>query len=763
MGAAAQAARAERPAVRSTRRRRRRDARSAARSPTRTSPRGRRQLRRGAAVDPEDHLPRAQRQRRAPRGMARGRCARREIVEQGGAARADQARQVAPRARAAVDDTALRSSAPSRCATCSRASSAATSAAAIRRSSRRACRSRPTKDSEAAVREIAQRLRDSLCRRLRGARGPRRGGAGLRERQLPPDALGAIDTFRFEERALLRHADDLIATASSTRRSSSSTSGSTASGLTGTSAGRPSGRPAAAWPSSGDVAMEVADSGRQGPRTTPPPGSTPTRRRTAGTVSTRRSVASRPGSRTSTRSPRSARSASSGAPTRTPATRWPTASPRRSRRLAGPFPESLHQTHIYTRSSPTRPKPVAYFLVDAMRFEMGVELAERLAGDRRGLDPRRPSRALPSITPIGMAALMPGRLGELLASSSRAASSARGSTTPSCPTSRRARSLAAARCPKLVDLALDELLSLQPSKLAKKIDGAQVVVVRSQEIDHAGETGFTFQARQVMDTVIDNLARAIRKLAAAGIEHAVVTADHGHLFFADRPRRVDADRRPGGEHGRAAPALLDRPRRRDAAGLRPRLRGGARLRLGPRLRVPDRRRGLQGRRRSRLPPRRAVAAGAGRSRCSPCASTAREPARRRRAPVAVTGRARRGHQPHLQRDARARRQHLLFATEPSVRPLLIVGGQAGRRGRHGDRRRARPRDRQRDARSPAKPVTVAFLLSDESVRVAARSSCRTRRPTRSCTARPTTSPFDLECEPMSNATQPPRATRSTTR
>ena len=32
-------------------------------------------------------------------------------------------------------------------------------------------------------------------------------------------------------------------------------------------------------------------------------------------------------------------------------------------------------------------------------------------------------------------------------------------------------------------------------------------MVRSQEIDHAGEAGFTFQARQVMDTVIDNLAR----------------------------------------------------------------------------------------------------------------------------------------------------------------------------------------------------------------------------------------------------------------
>jgi hypothetical protein len=50
-----------------------------------------------------------------------------------------------------------------------------------------------------------------------------------------------------------------------------------------------------------------------------------------------------------------------------------------------------------------------------------------------------------------------------------------------------------------------------------------------------------------MDTVIDNLARAIRKLAAAGIEHAVVSADHGHLFFAnDRDESMRTDS-PGGE------------------------------------------------------------------------------------------------------------------------------------------------------------------------------------------------------------------------
>ena len=34
---------------------------------------------------------------------------------------------------------------------------------------------------------------------------------GLRDAKLPPDGLGSIDTFRFEERALLAHCGDLIA------------------------------------------------------------------------------------------------------------------------------------------------------------------------------------------------------------------------------------------------------------------------------------------------------------------------------------------------------------------------------------------------------------------------------------------------------------------------------------------------------------------------------------------------------------------------
>jgi hypothetical protein len=48
-----------------------------------------------------------------------------------------------------------------------------------------------------------------------------------------------------------------------------------------------------------------------------------------------------------------------------------------------------------------------------------------------------------------------------------------------------------------------------------------------------------------MDSVIGNLARAIGKLAKMGVERAVVSADHGHLFASDRDEsmRIDA---PGG-------------------------------------------------------------------------------------------------------------------------------------------------------------------------------------------------------------------------
>ena len=70
-------------------------------------------------------------------------------------------------------------------------------------------------------------------------------------------------------------------------------------------------------------------------------------------------------------------------------------------------PGALHQTRIYPDVVQAMGGRVAYFFVDAMRFEMGVELARQLEGTK-DLTIRPAIAALPSITPVGMAALLPG-------------------------------------------------------------------------------------------------------------------------------------------------------------------------------------------------------------------------------------------------------------------------------------------------------------------------------------------------------------------
>ena len=100
------------------------------------------------------------------------------------------------------------------------------------------------------MRELARRLRTNFSEVYPAMADRVEAELGLRDAKVPPDALGSIDTFRFEERALLAHCGDLIAD-EEVRPSprDHQLGGSTASGLIATSGGRPSGRPAVAWPS----------------------------------------------------------------------------------------------------------------------------------------------------------------------------------------------------------------------------------------------------------------------------------------------------------------------------------------------------------------------------------------------------------------------------------------------------------------------------------------------------------------------------------
>ncbi len=210
-------------------------------------------------------------------------------------------------------------------------------------------------------------------------------------------------------------------------------------------------------------------------------------------------------------------------------------------------PGIMHQTRVYADVVAPQPRPVAYFLVDAMRFEMGVELMARLP--RSSEVALRPAvTALPSITPVGMSALLPGAAASysVVVQGGKLGGQIDDAFLPDLTARKRHLT---ARVPELADVTLDEVLSWKPSRLKDRVGGRQVVIVRSQEIDQVGESGLLVQARQAMDTVIGNLARALRRLAMPdiGIEYAVISADHGHLFFAsdrDASLKIDA---PGGD------------------------------------------------------------------------------------------------------------------------------------------------------------------------------------------------------------------------
>ncbi len=204
------------------------------------------------------------------------------------------------------------------------------------------------------------------------------------------------------------------------------------------------------------------------------------------------------------------------------------------------------QTQIFSQlvGSHIGSGPVAYILVDALRFEMGQELAQQLAplGE---LTCTPAIAALPSITKVGMAALLPGAASSFNVVEDRGKLAVRidDAVLPELPNRQK---FLKARVPQMVDLELGELLGLSQKKLSTQIKEAALVVVRSQEIDSLGESGSTLLARQIMDTMIGNVARAVRKLAGAGVTQIIATADHGHLFALERGDDMKTEN-PGGQ------------------------------------------------------------------------------------------------------------------------------------------------------------------------------------------------------------------------
>ena len=225
----------------------------------------------------------------------------------------------------------------------------------------------------------------------------------------------------------------------------------------------------------------------------------------------------------------------------------------------------LPQHRVWAEVVANLPKPLAIVAVDAMRYEIGVELADRLV--RSGeVKLRAAIAALPSITPIGMAAILPGaaadfsiaersgKLGALIGEAFLPDLAARQKVPPGA--SSRHRRPHPRRCPDL-----DEGDAEEGRRRPNRVRAVDRDRRRGREHgeplrppDHGGH----------------GRRRRALPVQARGRRHRERCRHRGPWppLFRGGARGGHADSEPGGRPGRPSPPMLDRTRRLDPAGNR---------------------------------------------------------------------------------------------------------------------------------------------------------------------------------------------------
>jgi hypothetical protein len=208
-----------------------------------------------------------------------------------------------------------------------------------------------------------------------------------------------------------------------------------------------------------------------------------------------------------------------------------------------PPEEFTHHTKAWARyAAPavSDGRRTAWFLVDALRYEMGQELAVCLATE--GTVKVVPTcGVVPSATPFGMAALLPGAELSLTYGEQNGALVPMLAGRPVPTTNDRREVFRAALGDRYASIRLGELLTPTTTQLKNLIGNADVLVIFSTEIDDYGEHNDPLIARRYIGEVVADLLAATRRLAELGFERIVFGADHG---FIQLPEILPGDRCP---------------------------------------------------------------------------------------------------------------------------------------------------------------------------------------------------------------------------
>lgn len=171
-------------------------------------------------------------------------------------------------------------------------------------------------------------------------------------------------------------------------------------------------------------------------------------------------------------------------------------------------------------------RKVAYLMVDALRYELGVALEKLLAEDGP-VELQAAYAQLPTITLVGMASLLPGaRTGLTLALENDAlVPKLAGATVGNV--SQRMNVLAKRYGDRFSEMLLNDFARGKP-KIAETVD---LLVLRSTEIDSQLESNPETTLSLIPGT-LQLIRVALHKLRGMGFKEAVIVTDHGFFLNA---------------------------------------------------------------------------------------------------------------------------------------------------------------------------------------------------------------------------------------
>ena len=177
--------------------------------------------------------------------------------------------------------------------------------------------------------------------------------------------------------------------------------------------------------------------------------------------------------------------------------------------------------------------PVAYVWVDALRYELGIDLREGLRADGHTVDLHAAVAAVPTITPVGMANLTPAAAAGLTLELDGGGDLViRVSGAKVTNVADRVARLRAAHGDKVLDRTLDSVAGQGEKELRRSVGDANLLLVRSQELDSAGESGMLNAAWSQFNAVLELLRNLVARLGQAGVRRIVITADHGFVTLS---------------------------------------------------------------------------------------------------------------------------------------------------------------------------------------------------------------------------------------